>query len=107
MKRTDQERMERELRRKQKKDRLNAERRAGANDRGVKAFSEQLYDLLQFDDLQIYNTENDEEVLELLMEMREELPEKQWDTVIRKAVKLTKVSEPGDSVTNLRALLVD
>lgn len=108
MKRTDLERMERELRRKQKKDRLQSKRLGEFKDeRGVRGFTDDLFDLLQYDDIQVYNADDDEEILELLLEMKEELPQKQWDVVIKKAVRMTKVAEPDAALESLRLLLVD
>lgn len=108
MKRTDLERMERELRRKQKKDRLQSKRLGGdTEDRGVRGFTEELFELFQYDEIQIYNAEDDEEILELLLEMKEELPSKQWDVVVKKAVRLTKVAEPEHALEALRILLED
>lgn len=108
MKRTDLERMERELRRKQKKERLQSKRLGDdREERGVRGFTEALFELFQYDEIQIYNAEDDEDILELLLEMKEELPTKQWDVVIKKAVRLTKVSEPDHALEALRLLLED
>lgn len=108
MKRTDLERMERELRRKQKKDRLQSKRLGDdREERGVRGFTEALYDLFQYDELQIYNAEDDEDILELLLEMKDELPTKQWEVVLKKAVRQTKVKEPEPALDALRILLED
>ena len=108
MKRTDLERMERELRRKQKKDRIQTKRLGvDGEERGVRGFTESLFELLQYDDFQVYNADDDEDILELLMEMKEELPQKQWEVVLKKAIRMTKVSEPEPALESLRLLLVD
>lgn len=108
MKRTDLERMERELRRKQKKERLQSKRLGeDSQDRGVRGFTEELFELLQYDEIQIYNAEDDEDILELLLEMKEELAPKQWEVVVKKAVRQTKVAEPEHALEALRLLLED
>ncbi|MDC7224314.1 MAG: hypothetical protein PQJ60_11275, partial [Spirochaetales bacterium] len=60
--------------------------------------------LFFFDAQKIYNIESSDEIETLLMEMVDELPEKQWDNVIRKAVKQTKVAEKDEAVEALRLL---
>ena len=102
MKRTDRERMERELRRLEKKERI-AEKRS-ATESSVAGFAKALTGSFLYDDLHILNLEDDE-ILELLMEMKESLPEKQWDAALKKAVRMTKVEERQDALTQLRALL--
>ena len=107
MKRTDLERMERELRRKQKKDRILERRASDSDSKGVKAYTDNLFALLQHDEIQIYNADDDEDILALLLEMREDLPEKEWGSVVKKAVRLTKVTESDAAISSLLALLKD
>lgn len=106
MKRTDQERIERELRRREKKVRV-AERREGkaGGDATPSAYIKDLFGLLQYDDHQIYNATDDDDVLELLLTMKEELDEKHWDSVLRSAIRKTKVQEKELAFTELKASL--
>lgn len=119
MKRTDQERIERELKRREKHARV-PERLAGdaspAPEGGavpavgglsVSEYVRNLLALLHYDDQQIYNARDDESVFELLLTMKADLPEKQWETVLRSAVQKTKVVEKELALTELRALLAD
>jgi len=101
MKRTDQERIERELKRVQKRERVADRRSMSSMGEYIKGLSA----LLRHDGDSIYNTLDDEDILELLMNMKEDLPEKDWDKVIRKAVNLTKVTERETAVTELRSLI--
>jgi hypothetical protein len=103
MKSTEMERKERELRRARKKEEVLA-RKTDREARSVGDFIKELYGLFFFDAQKIYNIESSDEIETLLMEMVEELPEKQWDNVIRKAVKQTKVSQKDEAVESLRLL---
>lgn len=106
MKRTDQERIERELRRREKKVRVT-DRKTERPDASPSAYIQELVDTFHFDDQVIYNTQDDEEVLELLMSMKEDLPEKDWDGVLRSAIRKTKVSQKDVAFTELKALLTE
>jgi hypothetical protein len=106
MKRTDQERIERELKRVQKRQK-NADRRDPGEERTVGSYIKTLSSLLRHDGTTIYNTLDDEEILELLVDMKDDLPEKDWDKVIRRAVNATKVAEKETAVTELRSLIGD
>ncbi len=57
-----------------------------------------------FDAEKIYNINMSEEILELLEELKEELPEKQWSSVLRKAVKKTKVKQRDQALQELSSL---
>lgn len=105
MKRTDQERIERELKRAQKKQRLGEKREADRPPQSVGAYIKGLKELLRHDGEVIYNTLDDEDILELFENMQEDIPEEKWDTVIRKAVNSTKVPTREQAVEELRSLL--
>lgn len=105
MKRNDMERIERELKRAQKRQRLGEKREAGREPQSVGAYIKGLKELLRHDDQVIYNTLDDEDILELFENMQEDIPEAKWDTVIRKAVNATKVPERDKAVDELRSLL--
>jgi hypothetical protein len=107
MKRTDQERIERELRRREKQGRVAARREDGRapGDASPGAFIKDLLGRLEHDDHQIYNTHGDDSVLEVLMAMKEELPEKHWDEVLRSAIRKTKVTEKELAFNELKESL--
>lgn len=117
MKRTDQERIERELRRREKHaktaPRLAADGTAVApvaipeGGLTVSEYVHSLLALLQYDEQQIYNTRDDDNVFELLLTMKADLPEKHWEAVLRSAIQKTKVVEKDLALTELKALLAD
>lgn len=104
MKRNDKERIERELKRVEKRQKIS-DKREERGPGSVGTYIKGLKDLLQHDGHMIFNTLDDEDVLELLIDMKDDLPEEQWDKVIRKAVNSTKVDEKEQAVTELRSLL--
>jgi len=104
MKRNDQERIERELKRVEKRKKIS-ERREEKGPGSVGQYIKGLKSLLQHDNHMVFNTLNDEDVLELMLEMKEDLEENEWDRVIRRAVNATKVTEKELAVTELRSLL--
>ncbi len=107
MKRTDQERIERELKRREKHAKT-AERKPGEpGGNSVSDYVRNLVTLLQYDEEQIYNTRDDEDVFELLLEMKAELAEKHWETVLKSAIQKTKVAQKEQALTELKALLAD
>lgn len=107
MKRTDQERIERELKRIQKRQK-NSDRRDGPmDDRSMGSYIKTLSSLLRHDGHAIYNTLDDEDILEVLVNMKDDLPEKDWEKVIRRAVNSTKVTEKETAVTELCSLIAD
>ena len=105
MKRTDAERIERELKRVEKRNKIAEKRDGEKRDGTVGSYIKELKQLLQHDGTMIYNTVNDEDVLELMIEMKDDLEERQWDVVIRKAVNSTKVKEREQAMDELRSLL--
>ena len=86
MKSTDIARKDRDLRKARKKEEVLA--RKGTKDaRSVGDYINELADLFFHDGNKIYNIESSEEILLLLEEMKEEIPEKQWNNVLRKSIK--------------------
>jgi len=110
MKRTDQERIERELKRREKHAKVQATRATGeapVEGTSVSDYIKRLVALLQYDDHQIYNTRDDEDVFELLLNMKIDLPEKQWDTVLKSAIQKTKVEQKELALSELKELMAD
>lgn len=103
MKSTEMARKERELRRARKKEEVLLRKRE-KGDRSVGDYIKELHGLFFYDTQKIYNIENSDEIETLLMEMVDELPEKQWENVIRKAVKQSKVKDKEEAVASLKIL---
>ena len=106
MKRNDMERIERELKRVQKRARIDEKRDANRPPQTIGAYIKELKGLLLDDGEVIYNIE-DEEILEVLENMKEDVPEAKWDTVIRKAVNAKKVTQRDEAMEQLRSLIAD
>jgi hypothetical protein len=64
-----------------------------------------LSDLFFHDGKKIYNIQTDIKILEILEDLKEDQPEKQWDNVLRKAVKKTGVTEREDAIRQLKELM--
>jgi len=108
MKRTDQERIERELKRREKHATAHVKPDTPVvRDVSVSGYIRGLYELLHYDQHQIYNTLDDENVLGLLLDMKTDLPEKQWDTVLRSAIQKTKVEMKDLAFNELKSMLAD
>ncbi len=105
MKRTDLERRERELKRVMKREAV-AERRNGKGvDMSVGDFITSLHSLFRYDEQEIFNTTDDIAILELLEQMKEGQPEKQWDNIIRKAIKKTGIAGKEKAFEDLKTLM--
>ena len=91
MKRTDQERIAREIGRQEKKARIQEKRASDKDDVSVAGFARRLETTLMWDDESIYNL-NDDSVLELLMEMKQELSDRDCEAAIKRAIKKTDVA---------------
>jgi hypothetical protein len=100
MKRTELERRERDLRKMEKKKIVNGEKESMS----VGDYIEALFGLFRYDSEEIFNASDDENVLEVLENMKAEHPEKQWDVIIRKAVNKTKVNQKEKAYDALRIL---
>ena len=104
MKRTELERKERELKKQEKK----ISRIAGGESakKSVNEYIEQLFSLLRYDQNELFNTTDDVNILELLEEMKNDLPESQWENVIKKAIKKTKISgKKEEAIQTLKDIL--
>ena len=104
MKRTDLDRRERELKRSQKKAE-RFDREGSAVDKSVGDYISELNDLFFHDGEQIYNTETDEKILELLEDMKDSIDEKNWDSIIRKAVNKSAVKKRDKAIGELKSLM--
>jgi len=103
MKSTDIERRNRDLKRSQKKQEM-LDRRTTKESRSVGDFINAFHELFFFDTEKIYNLEMSDEILFLLEEMKDELPEKQWMNIITKAVKKTKVKAKDEAIEAMKEI---
>jgi len=103
MKSTDLARKDRDLKKARKKQEL-LERRGNKKDRTVGDFINDLSDLFFHDHQKIYNINTSEEIMMLLEDMKEDQPQKQWNTVLKKAIKKTKVAEKDAALLELQEL---
>ena len=102
MKRTDLERRERDLRKQEKKLKIGDKEREAMS---VGYYIDEISSLFRYDSEEIFNTNNDEKILELLENMKLEIPEKKWDDVIRKAVNKTKVATRERAIAEIKTLI--
>ena len=107
MKSTDIDRIDREFRRARKKEDVLQKRLEGRPEKSVGDYIKKLQSLCYHDDKKIYNLKDNVDILSLLAEMKQKLPEKQWENVLRKAIKETKieVSNRDEAFKQLKELL--
>jgi len=103
MKSTDLARRDREIKKARKRE-MVLERKGQRESRTPGDYINEFTELFFYDDEKIYNIEMSEDILILLEEMKEELPEKQWPNVIRKSVKKTKVKQKDLGITQLAGM---
>jgi len=96
MKRTEQERKERELKRSQKKVEVLGRKGAKAKSSVGECITD-LAEIIFHDGTDVYNTEDDDRIVEFFMIMKDDQLEKDWDAILRKAIRKTGVKnkEPG------------
>jgi len=95
MKSTDIDRIDRELRRSRKKEELVEKRTQKRESASVGDYIKSLYSLMRHDDKRIYNLAGNPDIRKLLAEMKDDLPDKQWENVLRKALRETKIPVPA------------
>ncbi|TGK32580.1 hypothetical protein EHQ12_18395 [Leptospira gomenensis] len=105
MKRTELERRERDLRKAEKKTQLQEKRLASGKGNSVGDYIDELAALFRYDATEIFNTGDDIAVLELLEDIQANLPPKQWENVLRKAIKKTGVQEKDKAYSELKELM--
>jgi len=106
MKRTDQERIAREIGRTQKKDAIREKRINGKEDISVGGYAKLLEETFMWDDETIYNVDDDG-VLEILMDMKEDLSEKECEAALKRAIKRTKVRDRDTPFDDAMLILQD
>ncbi len=106
MKRTDLERHQRELKKSEKKkDTLQKKTESMSPTKLIGDYIDRLFSLFRYDSENIFNINTDTKILELLESMKLEIPEKQWDNVIRKGIKKTGISNREKAVNDLKQLI--
>ncbi|MDA3957386.1 hypothetical protein [Oceanispirochaeta sp.] len=103
MKSTDLARKDRDLKKARKKQDV-LERKMGKKDRTVGDFINDLADLFFHDTEKIYNIDSSEEILELLEDLKEDQPGKQWNNILRKAIKKTQVKQKDAALKELQEM---
>ena len=107
MKSTDMARRDREIRRSQKKQELISKRRDKKKGMTIGDYINNLHSLFFYDEKKIYNAQNSEEILALLEDMKKDLPEEQWENVLRKAIRKTQVKAKEQAFNDLISLLTE
>ncbi len=104
MKRTEMERIEREMHRRQKAiERVQSG--SGGSAASVGEYIEKLFGLFRYDANEIFNSRDDVNILEVLENMKNDIPPKKWEDVLKKAIKKTGVKERDRAYQDLAALL--
>ncbi|MDH4200230.1 MAG: hypothetical protein OEV66_07630 [Spirochaetia bacterium] len=106
MKRTDIERRERELRRATKKEEVI--QRKGDNFRSKNQagyYIDALFEAFFYNDDQIFNCTKEVKIVEIIEEMKKDIPEKNWETILRKAIKKTGVAQKEQAFQELKGFL--
>jgi len=103
MKSTDMARRDREIKRARKRE-MVLERKSQREHRSAGDYINLLNEHFFFDDEKIYNIEQSEDILMLLEGMKEDIPDKQWSSVIRKAVKKTGVKQRDAAIRQLAGM---
>ncbi|PRQ09006.1 LB_289 family protein [Enhygromyxa salina] len=106
MKRTDQERIAREIGRTQKKEAIRERRINDKTDGSVGGYAKALEDVFMWDDEAIYNV-GDDSVLEILMDMKEALTDKDCEAALKRAIKRTKVKDRDTAFEEAMVVLSD
>ncbi len=104
MKSTDINRIDRDLKQAKKKQEL-IEKRLESRGGSIGDYIKKLGSLLFHDQKKIYNLKGNQQIKGLFEEMKEHLPESQWENVLRKAVRETKVEQREEAIRELLALL--
>ena len=112
MKRTDMERKIRDLKRKEKKNKSLSEKIELRQENTVTSSGQigllikALSGLFRYDEEEIYNLK-DERILNILIDIKEQVPKSKWHNLLRKAIKSTKVQKKDPAFNQLKVLLED
>ena len=106
MKRTDQERIAREIGRQQKKEEIREKRINNKDDISVAGYAKQLESVFMWDDETIYNVQDDT-VLEVLMAMKEDLSDKECEAALKRAIKRTQIKDRDTAFDEAMLILAE
>ncbi len=104
MKSTEIDRIDRELRQARKKQEIIDKRLQGRGT-SVGDYIKRLNALLFHDQKKIYNLKGNVDIQKLFAEMKQNIPADQWEIVLRKAVRETKVENRDQAIEELKILL--
>ena len=105
MKRTDIQRKERELKRAEKKAERIAAKGTRKDDASVGAYIDKLHSLFFYDENRIYNAKHSVEILEVLEEAKSLFDPTDFEAVVRKAIRKSKVKEKEQACSELMELV--
>ncbi len=105
MKKTDLERHQRELKKAMKKqDVLKRKSETVKPTKLVGEYINRLFSLFRYDSEEIFNIKSDIKILEVIEEMKIELPEKYWENVLKKCIKKTNIHKRDEAFNQLKEL---
>jgi hypothetical protein len=105
MKKTDLERYQRELKKSMKKqDVLRRKSESAKPTKRVGEYIERFFSLFRYDSEEIFNIKSDIKILEVIEEMKIELPEKYWENILRKSIKKTNINKRDEAFNSLKEL---
>ena len=104
MKSTDINRIDRDLKQAKKKQEM-IEKRLESRGGSVGDYIKKLGSLLFHDQKKIYNLKGNQQIKGLFADMKQHLSEDQWEIVLRKSVRETKVQLREEALQELMALL--
>ena len=108
MKRTELEKRERELKRSRKKETV-LERKTSTGRLSASAtvgdFIDALFSKFRYDQEEIFNIKTEIQILEILEDLKTHLPEKQWENVLKKAVKKTNIAQKDKAYSELQEMM--
>lgn len=105
MKRTDIMKKERELKRAQKQEERISSKTKKKDDTSIGAYIDRLHALFFHDETRIYNTLHSEEILDLLQEIKTSFEPEDVETIIRKAIRKSKVQARDQAYNELISLI--
>ena len=105
MKRTELDRKHRDLKKSLKKENKleNVKQSRGAGELTVGTSITSLFNLFQYDETEIFNIQNNEKILEMILLFQESFSEKEIENIFRKAIKKTKVKEKQKAFEDLKS----
>ncbi len=104
MKRTELEKRERKMKSTLKKQDVLERKMENNRQNSVNDYINDLFALFRYDTKEIFNAKEDIQIIEFFEEMKENVPDKQWENVIKKAIKRTNIEEKDRAYNELKTL---